>query len=81
MITVHPTGTTRTPDEPQPDVSIHGSRIDGIELFHSLNRVLSLLDSVAPRWDQDAAPEDVEAYQRLHRLAEDLQQALGIEPE
>jgi hypothetical protein len=80
MITVHPTGTTRTPDEPQPDVSIHGSRIDGIELFHDINRILSLLDDVAPGWEHDAVATDVTAYQRLHRLAEDLQRALKIEP-
>ena len=57
------------------------SRDESVQLFHDINRVLSLLDDVAPAWDEDASPQDLESYRRLHQLAETLQRELQIEPE
>jgi hypothetical protein len=64
-------------------VSIKMSRADAVALFHSVNRVLSLLDMFVPDlgtrcWEE--APADQAAYDMANEFIAQLQRELQIDP-
>lgn len=66
----------------QQRVSIHTTPARAELLFHDLNRLLSLLDTLAPNLMDGRDPDagDQAAYDRTNEVLAQLQRELGIEP-
>ncbi len=66
-----------------PGVQLQMRRDEAQQLFHAINRTLSLLDNVRPDLiiGKDPDTGDQAAYDRVNEFLAQMQRELGIDPE